>query len=79
MVQWVKDLASLQQLRLLLWHGLDPWAGTSTCHRAKKKKLHVILSEINSTYNYTAIFLQIQNKLRKILVAYGKSAPYPTN
>ena len=27
-VQWVKDLAlSLQQLRLLLWCGFDPWPG----------------------------------------------------
>ena len=27
MAQWVKDLASLQWLRLLLWHGFDPWPG----------------------------------------------------
>ena len=27
MVQWVKDLVSLQQLGLLWWYGFDPWPG----------------------------------------------------
>jgi len=39
MAQVVKDLVlSLQQLGLLLWHGLDPWPGTSMCHRHSQKK-----------------------------------------
>ena len=37
--QWVKDLAlPLLWLRLLLWHGFDPWPGTPECcgHWGKK-------------------------------------------
>ena len=33
-VQWVKDLVSLQQLRLLLWHRFDQWPGNFFMLRA---------------------------------------------
>ena len=29
---------SLQQLMSLLWHGFDPWPGTSTCPPPQKKE-----------------------------------------
>ena len=41
MAQCLKDLAlSLQQLRLLLWHGFSPWPGTirMPVDSAKKEK-----------------------------------------
>ena len=41
MTQWVKKLVfSLHLLRLLLWHGFDPWSGNlhMLAHAKKKKK-----------------------------------------
>ena len=48
MVQWVKDLVvSLQQLRMLLWHGFDSWPGNfhmpmAWLKKIKKKKLKLV-------------------------------------
>ena len=37
-VQWVKDLLSLQQLRSLGWHGFDPWPRNFHVLQAWQKK-----------------------------------------
>ena len=40
LIQWVKDLAlSLLWLRLLLWHGFDPWPGNICMPQTWPKKI----------------------------------------